>query len=110
MNVRENLQAPSALERIEAIDRAQLEAGLDDQGCTLIEGLLAPDECRALAGLYARRELFRSRVVMERHGFGRGEYQYFEYPLPERVVQLRTALYAQLAPIANRWQEAMGLP
>jgi uncharacterized protein len=109
MNAREIVQAPSALERIGSIDQAALEAALDDQGCALIEGLLAPDECRRLAGLYASGALFRSRVVMERHGFGRGEYQYFDYPLPARVARLRIELYALLAPIANRWYAAMGL-
>ena len=94
------------------VDGARLGArrrDLDAQGNAVIDGLLPPDECEALAALYPHDELFRSRVVMARHGFGRGEYKYFRYPLPELVAQLRTALYPHLAPIANRWNEAMGI-
>ena len=72
-------------------------------------GLLTPDECAALAASYADDTLFRSRIVMARHGFGRGEYKYFAYPLPELVAALRAALYPPLAAIANRWNAAMGL-
>jgi len=82
---------------------------LDDYGCAVLEGLLSPGACRGLAELYDDTSRFRSRVVMARHGFGRGEYQYFRYPLPEAVVRLRTTAYTHLAPIANRWNEAMGL-
>ena len=83
---------------------------LDARGNAMLEGLLSPDECRALAALYPLDTMFRSRVVMARHGFGRGEYKYFSYPLPETIANLRTALYRRLAPIANRWNEAMGVP
>ena len=82
---------------------------LSARGCAPIERLLAPADCRALADLYADDRHFRSRVVMERHGFGRGEYRYFAYPLPAMVAELRAAFYPQLAPIANRWHEAMGI-
>ena len=82
---------------------------LSARGCALIERLLAPADCRALADLYADDRHFRSRVVMERHAFGRGEYRYFAYPLPAMVAELRSAFYPQLAPIANRWHEAMGI-
>jgi hypothetical protein len=75
----------------------------------VLKQVLSPDQCRALADLYADRSLFRSRVVMARHGFGRGEYQYFSYPLPEPVAALRSAVYRRLAPVANRWNEALGL-
>jgi hypothetical protein len=80
---------------------------LDAQGCAVLKGLLSPDECRALAALYPDDAHFRSRIVMGRHGFGRGEYKYFSYPLPDLIAELRPALYAQLAasPIAGtrRW-------
>ena len=87
------------------------EAGrdLDTAGNTVLERVLSPEECRELAGLYGREDLFRTRIVMSRHGFGRGEYQYFRYPLPDVVGGLRTALYPRLAPIANRWNEALGV-
>ena len=68
--------------RIETIDWRQAEIDLDAQGCALLKGLLAPGECRSLAALYPDDANFRSRVVMSRHGFGRGEYKYFSYPLP----------------------------
>ena len=86
-----------------------IEAGLDDQGWAVVPQLLAPATCREIAGLYEDSGRFRSRVVMARHGFGRGEYQYFAYPLPELVQGLRGALYPRLAPIANRWNAAMGI-
>ncbi len=82
---------------------------LHARGCALVERLLAPTECRALAALYADDQQFRSRVVMERHGFGRGEYRYFTYPLPDIVAGLRAAFYPQLVPIANQWNAAMGI-
>ncbi|MBA3554084.1 MAG: 2OG-Fe(II) oxygenase [Gemmatimonadales bacterium] len=82
---------------------------LDARGSVVLPGLLAPEECRALASLYQDPGVFRSRIVMGRHGFGRGEYQYFSYPLPELIADLRTAVYPHLAPIANRWNEAMGI-
>jgi hypothetical protein len=82
---------------------------LDAQGSAMLEHLLSPEECRAISALYPQDDLFRSRVVMGRHGFGRGEYKYFSYPLPDLVAELRTAIYPQLVPIANRWNTAMGL-
>ena len=91
------------------VDWRRVESDLDAQGNAVIEGLIAPATSEALAALYAEPALFRSRVVMARHGFGRGEYQYFDYPLPARVEGLRTRLYPRLAPIANRWNEAMGI-
>jgi hypothetical protein len=92
-----------------AIDWMRMAADLDAQGCAVIEHLLTHDECVALASLYERDELFRSRVVMSRHGYGRGEYKYLAYPLPDLVVDLRTSLYPHLAHVANRWYEAMGI-
>jgi uncharacterized protein len=99
---------PAAAARIAALDWEAIAADLDAQGCALATAILSPAECEALAALYAS-DRFRSRVVMARHGFGRGEYKYFAYPLPEVVAALRRALYARLAGIANRWNEAMGI-
>ena len=96
-------------QRVAALDWPQIGADLDAHGCTVVPGLLSSEECAALAASYAAPELFRSRVVMERHGYGRGEYQYFAYPLPEPVAGLRAALYQRLAGIANRWYQVMGL-
>jgi hypothetical protein len=87
-------------------DRVGLE--LDDFGCALLPGLLDQEQCAAYAAAYGDEGLYRSRVVMERHGFGRGEYRYFAYPLPAHLAALRTALYPPLARIANRWQAVLG--
>ena len=89
---------------ISAIPAATLETDLADQGFALLPQLLPAETCRALIALYASEENFRSRVVMARHGFGRGEYKYFSYPLPRIVAELRTQLYPALATIANHWQ------
>ena len=83
-------------------------AELDTHGCAILPALLSPAECAGLSDLYTSPAAFRSRIVMARHGFGSGEYQYFHYPLPETVAQLRTDLYPSLAGIANRWNEALG--
>jgi hypothetical protein len=91
------------------IDWPTAEAALDDQGWAVLPGLLTPEHCGDMVGRYADSARFRKRVVMERHGYGRGEYQYFAYPLPDPVAQLRSALYPSLAPIANRWNAAMGI-
>jgi uncharacterized protein len=90
-------------------DWARVAAELDDQGWAVLPDLLDDAACDAMTALYDRDDLFRSRVVMARHGFGRGEYRYFAYPLPRTVERLRTALYQHLAPIANGWQERLGL-
>jgi hypothetical protein len=92
-----------------AADRERLETALDLDGCAVLERLLSPAECRELAALYEEEARFRSTIVMARHNFGRGQYKYFDYPLPPLVAELRRALYAALAPIADRWYEAMGL-
>jgi hypothetical protein len=104
-------QAPSSdiAARVDAIDWAQATEDLDAQGCAVLKALLAPDECHALAALYPDDAHFRSKIVMGRHGFGRGEYKYFAYPLPDLIAQLRPALYARLQNVANRWNEAMGI-
>ena len=100
---------PTGEGRLASFDWPQVERDLDAQGSALLPGLLTPDECAAISGLYGREDGFRSRVVMSRHGFGRGEYRYFAYPLPALVGGLRTRLYPRLVPIANRWNEAMGI-
>lgn len=91
------------------VDWERVGEQLDAFGCAVLPGLLAPQECAAAAALYDRPALFRSRVLMQQHGFGRGEYQYFAYPLPAPVDALRSALYAPLAGIANRWHAALGI-
>ena len=90
-----------------AIDWPGVARALDAQGSAVIGRLVSPQDCDALVALYCREDRFRSRVVMARHGFGRGEYKYFGYPLPGLVERLRTALYPPLAEIANRWNTAM---
>lgn len=92
-----------------AIDWDLAGAGLDAHGCAVVKGIIDSATCRAYAGAYDDEARYRSRVVMERHGFGRGEYRYFAYPLPEELAALREALYGPLARIANRWHDAMGI-
>ena len=103
------VSAQAAVERVEALDWRQVSRDLDGYGCAVLDGLLTPAECQGIAALYPDDRLFRSRVVMGQHGFGRGEYKYFAYPLPELVAGLRTALYPRVAPVANRWNSAMGI-
>ncbi len=108
----QNRQSPLETDiaaRVAGIDWGGAARDLDAQGCAVLKGLLAADECRALAALYPQETIFRSRIVMGRHGFGRGEYKYFSYPLPRPIAELRPLLYAGLQPIANRWNEAMGI-
>jgi uncharacterized protein len=95
--------------RVDAIEWTHISAELDAQGSAVIDNLLTQQECAALAALYPDDSHFRSRIVMGRHGFGRGEYKYFSYPLPDPIAVLRPALYARLVGIANRWNEAMGI-
>jgi hypothetical protein len=90
-------------------DWPRIESDLDAYGCAIIRGVLSREECEILAASYANPEMFRSRVVMERHGFGRGEYQYFRYPLLGLIAGLREQMYPPLARIANRWYAAMDL-
>jgi uncharacterized protein len=101
--------SPDIAARILAIDWTQATDDLDAQGCAVLKNLLSAEECRALAASYSDDSRFRSRVVMGRHGFGRGEYKYFSYPLPNLIAELRPALYARLCGVANRWNEAMGI-
>jgi hypothetical protein len=95
-------------ERVESLNWTGASRDLDRYGCAVLHGLLGSEECRTMAGLYPNDAMFRSRVVMARHGFGRGEYKYFDYPLPEPIATLRTSLYPRLVPIANRWNQEMG--
>jgi hypothetical protein len=90
-------------------DWDRVERELDDYGCAVLERVLSPAQCHGLAELYPDESRFRSRVVMARHGFGRGEYKYFSYPLPGTVAALRESLYPALADVANRWNEQMGI-
>jgi hypothetical protein len=103
------VSAPTIAERIAALDWLRLATDLDAHGCAVIPAALSPQECVALAETYAADEQFRSHIVMARHGFGRGEYKYFTYPLPDVVGSLRRALYPPLARIANRWNEVLGI-
>ncbi|WP_419905416.1 2OG-Fe(II) oxygenase [Kiloniella sp.] len=91
------------------VDMAQISSDLDQQGYAIIKGLIGELDCRALAQSYEQEEPYRSRVVMARHGFGQGEYKYFNYPLPDLVSDLRSRLYIPLGTIANRWNEAMNM-
>jgi hypothetical protein len=99
----------SLTDRVQRLDWERLSEELNASGNAVMERLLAPGECQTLADGYTAEGSFRSRVIMGRHGFGRGEYKYFAYPLPETVAELRTNLYPYLAPIANRWNERMGI-
>jgi hypothetical protein len=99
---------PGIMQRIAALDWRGIAARLDADGYAVTDSVLSFDECTALAALYDDDERFRRRVVMAQHGFGRGEYKYFAYPLPDVIAELRTALYSPLAGIANRWSESLG--
>ncbi len=96
--------------RVAGMDWQAIGAELGQRGCATTGVLLQPEECEALAAGYDDDAPFRSRIVMARHGFGQGEYKYYAYPLPETVARLRTALYPELARIANAWQAALGFP
>jgi hypothetical protein len=95
--------------RVETLDWASISTHLDGHGWAMLEKLLTATECEAIAGLHNDDRCFRSHVVMAQHGFGRGEYKYFAYPLPDIVADLRTAMYPRLVPIANRWNESMDI-
>jgi hypothetical protein len=101
------LDASRVAGRVNSLDWPRLDAALDDRGCAVIECCLSASECREIASRYDEDRAFRNRVVMERHGFGSGEYRYFKYPLPPLVSALRDAFYARLAPVANRWNERL---
>ena len=92
-----------------AADWSAVAADIDAQGWAVLPELMSKSECHATAALYDDKDGFRSRVVMQSHGYGKGEYRYFSYPLPSLVQSLRTTLYPRLVPIANQWHERMGL-
>lgn len=94
---------------LDRFDWTKVAADLDLQGWAVLPTLLTKEQCDALAGLYGDGPAFRSHVIMARHGFGRGEYRYFSYPLPALVQTLRAGLYPRLAPIANAWHDRMGM-
>lgn len=102
-------RTPSIAHRIGSIDWLRIGQDLDDHGNAVIESVFTAAECQTIANWYADDALFRSRVVMASHGFGRGEYKYFSYPLPQMLASLRAACYRRLAPIANRWNERLGV-
>src|ERR1700739_4816941 len=102
-----SIPADRAAARVNALDWQEIGDNLDQHGSALIPDVLSSAACEALGALYVEEYLFRSRVVMGRHGFGRGEYKYFNYPLPDLVQGLRTTFFAGLAPVANRWNHAM---
>lgn len=91
------------------VDWQEVGRHLDADGHAVLPGFLTATDCAALIAAYDDEARYRSRVVMERHGFGRGEYKYFNYPLPPLIAEHRAALYPHLAPIANRWNAAMGV-
>jgi hypothetical protein len=108
----ERIAVPNTAEvvsRMELLDWSGIRAELNESGNAMLKGALKPHECEAIAALYKRKDGFRNTIVMARHGFGRGEYKYFSYPLPDVIQGLRSALYRQLAPVANQWNQAMGI-
>ena len=102
-------ESDQIIKRVAALNWPRIFSELDAHGCAVIDSLLAPVQCAAIARMYPADEHFRSRVIMSRHGYGRGEYKYFVYPLPEVVAALRVSLYPPLAQLANRWNEAMAI-
>jgi len=100
---------PDIASRVAAFDWPDLAGRLDLNGYAVMDSVLSADECAALASTFDAEAPFRKRIVMERHGFGQGEYKYFAYPLPGLIADLRAALYPRLAPVANRWNESLGI-
>jgi len=99
----------SLQQRVADCDWGAVAAGLNESGCAILPGLLTASECRDLASLYTNDKHFRSHIHMARHGFGKGEYKYFSYPLPALIAAMRTAMYAHVATLANAWNERMGI-
>ena len=107
--VRASKATRTAEMRVAQYDWSELSEELSGHGCAVITKLLSPEECRQIADLYGKEGHFRSHIQMARHGFGKGEYRYFKYPLPDLIGGLRTALYPRLAVIANDWNERMAI-
>jgi uncharacterized protein len=107
--IAERIRQPDIDSRLDDLSWTPVFAHLNGYGWAMIEQILTAGACSAIAGLYQDDHLFRSHVVMARHGFGRGEYKYFRYPLPDLITELRTALYRRLVPLANQWNESMGV-
>ncbi|RZU35663.1 2OG-Fe(II) oxygenase [Edaphobacter modestus] len=101
--------AAQAVSQVESLDWQSITDSLNDSGNALLKNVLTSQDCAALASMYGDDGHFRSRVVMSRHGFGRGEYKYFSYPLPDILQGLRSSLYERLAPVANLWNQQMGI-
>ena len=99
---------PGFEQRVSGLDWEGIESGLQECGCAQAGRIVTDSECDQLIAGYDSDEMFRSRVIMARHGFGRGEYRYYKYPLPGLIADLRTALYPHLAAVANRWEERLG--
>src|ERR1700752_2496530 len=99
----------AVIPKLELQDWAGVERSLDAGGNAVVHELLTAMQCKQLADMYPRQDVYRSKVVMARHGFGLGEYKYFAYPLPPLLEQLRHALYPKLVPIANRWNRELGI-
>jgi uncharacterized protein len=100
---------PQAETRVAAYDWDALAGELDGFGCAVLPRLLTSEECDSVSSLYPDESHFRSHIIMARHGFGKGEYRYFQYPLPDLIGGLRTTLYPRLAGVANSWNEQLGL-
>lgn len=98
---------PSIKDRIAALDWAAISDSLDNFGCAIVKSVLTRHECQSLAAMYDKDGIFRSTIFMARHGFGRGEYKYWSYPLPKIVAELRKSLYPPLVAVANRWNQVM---
>ena len=103
------ISSEGVADRVDKYDWERVGQDLDAEGSATIEGVLSREACRVIASLYAKDDIFRTRVVMGRHGFGSGEYKYFSYPLPDLLAALRTTVYPRLVPIANRWNATMGI-
>lgn len=109
MTARSAPTAYSVEQRVAKRDWNTISNALNDYGCARLESLMTPQECAEIAALYSQEARFRSHIHMARHGFGKGEYRYFKYPLPDPIAALRTALYPPLCAVANAWNERMAI-